>query len=88
MELYEKPSGIVKPCPICGKTEHLKIMNRVFFTQLVDEYGSSKIDIYCDKCKLELSDYDFNGTGGNYAKRRARLVSKWNDRAESKAVSE
>lgn len=88
MELYEKPSGVVKPCPFCGKTEHLQIMNRAFFNKLMEENGRAKIDMCCYTCKLELSDYDHDGTGGDYAKRRARLVSKWNDRAESKAVSE
>lgn len=88
MELYEKPSEVVKPCPLCGKTEHLQIMSRAFFNKLVKENGRAKVDMYCHNCKLELSDYDHDGTGGSYAKRRKRLVSKWNDRTESKVVSE
>ena len=77
----------VKPCPFCGSRDNLAIMSRAFFNKLVETDGRAKIDINCKRCKLEMSDYDHYGANNDYDARRERLISKWNDRAESKAVS-
>ena len=75
----------VKPCPFCGSRDRLSIMSREFFNKLVETDGRAKIDIDCKHCKIEMSDYDFDGNN-DYAFRRKRLISKWNDRSDVKEV--
>lgn len=66
----------VKPCPICGQMEFLRITPRQSYEELYDSFGAACIEIECRKCFLEL--YEHNIKEKNYHAKVTALVNKWN----------
>lgn len=76
-ELYD-PITDVKPCPICGKHDKLRVMSKKFFEECEHKYETTLIDIECRRCDLVMKDYTLDEH--DYDKRRAELANKWNMR--------
>jgi len=68
----------VKPCPLCGRVEFLKVTSREDFEELYDRYGSACITLECDACDLEV--YEHRVRERDYHKKVTALVNKWNTR--------
>lgn len=68
----------VKPCPICGRMEFLKVSPRKQFEELLKENGSATISILCTECYIEMFEHDYSGD--DYHKKVSILIRKWNER--------
>lgn len=69
----------LKPCPICGKTETLKISDCV----AIEDCDRFEI---CDKVTFKLIVCDYNkggcGTSSGYRPTKEQAIEAWNDRYE------
>lgn len=71
----------VKPCPLCGETDMLRVTPYVQFHSLFDENGAATIVISCERCHLDVYEHDYSGR--NYNKKIRILLEKWNRRCSN-----
>lgn len=69
----------VRECPICGKTDRLRITDYEFYEELYKKHGGATLHIECERCHLQMNE--FSEHGFNYNKKLERLLKKWNTRS-------
>lgn len=68
----------VRPCPLCGRVEFLKVTSREDFEELYDKHGSACITLDCTACRLTVYEHDVPGR--DYHRKVTELINKWNVR--------
>ncbi len=69
------------PCPLCGKTNGLRVSSKESYAVRFLENGGACISVRCWKCGLELSVYDHHFAmedRTNYEKLLSVLRERWN----------
>ena len=67
---------MVKPCPICGKSDEVRIDTEESYYYRLGKNGSACVCIECNRCFLTL--YDHSMDTQRYTVRLGRLIKKWN----------
>lgn len=65
------------PCPLCGESDRLGITPEDTYTELLHENGSAAINLYCNRCGLQLWEYSAY-TSTEYKELCKALAKKWN----------
>lgn len=66
------------PCPFCGQSKELDLMDEEHFYRRQGEYGSAFIEIRCDICNAMMRDYTH--VVRKYKPRVTLLSMGWNVR--------
>lgn len=67
------------PCPFCGRTENLTVMDREYYDSQ-DRPLHNSAYIKCEECWLMLWFFDHGKKDMTYEETIGKLVDKWNRR--------
>lgn len=74
-----------KPCPFCGKYNSMQLMPEEDYEAIKahSDRGTSCVRVSCDACGIDMYDMDLYAVEPerNYQAGVARVMAKWNKRA-------